>query len=58
MFRSRSAQLLAVVETLSNTNRRIIQSTPASGADNDDISDAQAELFFAGYYFILWMKWK
>ncbi|XP_078673131.1 cilia- and flagella-associated protein 54-like isoform X2 [Branchiostoma floridae x Branchiostoma belcheri] len=48
MFEGSSAQFLAILEALSDSNRRILQSG-LSAADNEvEILDVYAELFFAG----------
>ena len=46
-FRSRASQFLAVIEALTNSNRRLVQSS-LGAPDNDDRLEAYLELFFAG----------
>ena len=48
LFHGRAAQFLAIVETLTNSNRRIGQTAPAVPESDESIYDAYLELFFAG----------
>ena len=47
-FKGRSAQLLAVIEALSDSKRRILQTSLGAPESDDSILDVFAELFFAG----------
>ncbi len=47
-FSGRSAQFLAVVEALSDSKRRIVQTSLGAPESDDSILDVFAELFFAG----------
>ena len=47
-FHGRAAQFLAVLEALSDTKRRIVQTSPGAPESEDSILDVYAELFFAG----------
>ena len=47
-FQGRSAQLLAVIEALTDSKRRIAQTSLGAPDSDDSILDVFAELFFAG----------
>ena len=47
-FQGRSAQLLAVIEALTDSKRRIAQTSLGAPESDDSILDVFAELFFAG----------
>ena len=47
-FSSRSGQFLAVIEALTDTNKRVVQTEPPVPETEDGIFDAYIELFFAG----------
>ena len=47
-FTGRAAQLLAVIEALTDSKRRIFQSSLGAPESDDSILDVFAELFFAG----------
>ena len=47
-FSSRAAQFLAIVETLTNSNRRFGQTAPGVPESDESIYDVYLELFFAG----------
>jgi len=48
LFRARAAQFLTVIETLSNSNRRVAQTAPGAPESDESIYDVYVELFFAG----------
>lgn len=47
-FQGSSAQLLAVIEALTDSKRRIVQTSLGAPESDDSILDVFAELFFAG----------
>ena len=47
-YRGRAAQFLAIVETLSNSNRRLGQTSLGSPESDETMYDVFLELFFAG----------
>ena len=47
-FKGRSGQLLAVIESLTDSKRRIAQASLGAPESDDSILDVFAELFFAG----------
>ena len=47
-FQGRAAQFLAIIEALSDSKRRIVQSALGAPENDDSILDVYAELFFAG----------
>ena len=47
MFEGSSAQILCVVETLTDSNRRTLLSSPAAADGEVEILDVNAELFMA-----------
>ncbi|XP_066927211.1 cilia- and flagella-associated protein 54-like isoform X2 [Clytia hemisphaerica] len=48
IFTGRAAQFLAITETLSNSNRRIGQTSPGCSETDETATDVFMELFFAG----------
>lgn len=48
MFRGRAAQFLAINEALTDSNRRLIQSSLGAPETDDWLHDVFLELFFAG----------
>ena len=48
LFRSRAGQFLTIIETLSNSNRRVAQTAPGALESDESIYEVYLELFFAG----------
>lgn len=48
LFCGRAAQFLAIIETLTNSNRRVGQTAPGVPESDESIYDVYLELFFAG----------
>lgn len=48
LFQGRSAQFLAIIETLANSNRRLIQTSHGAPESDDCLHEVYLELFFAG----------
>ena len=47
MFEGSSAQMMCILETLSDSNRRVLQNAPASADGEPEVLDVCAELFYA-----------
>ena len=55
MMEGSSAQMLCIVETLSDTNRRTLLTQPAAADNEVEILDVYAELFMAAQEIIAGM---
>lgn len=47
MFQGSAAQMMAILETLADSNRRVLQNAPASPDGEPEVLDVCSELFFA-----------
>ena len=52
MFDCRCAQFLAILQALSNSNRRLVLTSPAAAEQDMEIIDVTAELFYAAQYIL------
>lgn len=52
MFDCRCAQFLAILQALSDSNRRLVLTSPAAGEQEIEILDVTSELFYAALYIL------
>lgn len=52
MFDCRCAQFLAILQALSDSNRRLVLASPAASEQEIEILDVTAELFYAAQYIL------